>query len=368
MNLRAEKTFYLIGFVLLVVAPWLVSPYNLSLLGRFLAYAILALGLVLVWGEAGILSLGQGLFFGLGGYVLAMYLKLVNLAPGDLPDFMQWSGVSHLPAWWAIFRNPVIATLGVAAVPAAVAAAFAWLVFHRRVGTVYFALITQAMVLAFVTLLSSEQGYTGGFNGLTDFHTLYGLSLDSQSVQNGLYWATVGVLAASFLGLKWLTGSHFGKLLRALSDSENRVRFLGYDSMPYKTIAFTIGAALAGIGGAFFTLQAGGISPAGIGVVSSIEMVVWVAVGGRRSLAGAIVGTLVVNFAQEMVSNAFPNVWPFAIGLMFILVVTLLPDGLGGLFRPGSVTALRARLRGLSGAAGLIPLPEDPGRDMRGVK
>ncbi len=368
MRLSAERPFYVFALVLLVLAPWLVSPYNLSLLGRFLAYAILALGLVLVWGEAGILSLGQGLFFGLGGYALAMYLKLANLAPGDLPDFMQWSGVSHLPAWWAIFHNPVIATLGVAVVPAVVAGGFAWLVFHRRVGTVYFALITQAMVLAFVTLLISEQGYTGGFNGLTDFHTLYGFSLDSQAVQNGLYWATVAVLVVSFLGLKWLTGSHFGKLLRALSDSENRVRFLGYDSMPYKTIAFTIGAALAGVAGALFTLQAGVISPAGIGVVPSIEMVVWVAVGGRRSLAGAVIGTLLVNFAQDFISNAFPDVWPFVIGLMFILVVTLLPDGLGGLFHPGALATLRTRVLGLRDVADLFPVADGSRRDVGGVE
>lgn len=343
-----------LGFAALVAlgaaAPFLIAPYELSLLGRFLALAILALGLVLTWGEGGVLSLGQGVFFGLGGYALAMNLKLVDLQPGDIPDFMQWSGLDHLPWWWAPFASAPFAVIAVVAVPTTFGALFAWLVFRRRVGGVYFALITQALALAFATLLISQQAYTGGFNGLTDFHTLFGADLGSQAVQDRLYWVTLALLVAAFLGLRWLLGTRFGKLLRATRDGQNRVRFLGYDPAPYKIVAFAIGAGLAGISGALFTLHAGVISPALVGVVPSIEMVVWVAVGGRASLAGAIAGTLIVNFAKDSISSALPDLWLYGLGLMFILVVTLLPDGVGGLARQVSARLSARRGPGPAGA------------------
>ncbi|MGH9354413.1 MAG: urea ABC transporter permease subunit UrtC [Terriglobia bacterium] len=323
--------YLLAGAVVLGLAPSFLSSYNLSLLGRFLAMAILALGLALVWGWGGILSLGQGVFFGLGGYVLAMHLKLAGLKPGDLPDFMTWSGLDHLPRWWSVFHSSSLTILAVVAVPMLAAAGLAWLVFHRRVGGVYFAIITQALALAFATLLTSQQAYTGGFNGLTDFSTLFGFSLASPGVQRGLYWVTVGVLGLTFLLLWWLLSTNFGKLLLAIRDGENRVRFLGYNPVPYKVAAFAVGGALAGIAGALFTLHAGVISPAMVGVVPSIEMVVWVAVGGRESLIGAVVGTLLVNFGKDWISSSMPNAWLFVMGLLFVLVVTVLPRGLSGL-------------------------------------
>ncbi len=321
-----------------VAAPWIISTYELSLLGRFLALSILAMGIMLTWGEAGILSLGQGVFFGLGGYALAMHLKMegLNLANGDMPDFMQWSGVSALPQLWLPFQYWGFSLACVVLVPGLFAAGFSWLMFRRRVGGVYFALITQALALAFSTLLISQQGYTGGFNGLTNFSTLFGDDITTDGAARVIYWVTVGFVVASFFFLRWLLGSRYGVLLRATRDGENRVRFLGHDPVPYKVIAFGIAGALAGIGGALFTLHAGVVSPALVGVVPSIEMVVWVAVGGRNVLWGAIAGTLLVNFAKDQVSSALPSLWLYGLGALFILAVSFLPNGIAGLFRPGS--------------------------------
>jgi len=317
----------------LLLAPIYIGPYNLSLLGRFLSMGILAMGIALVWGNAGILPLGHGLFFGLGAYALAMHLKLAALSPGELPDFMQWNGLDTLPWLWVPFKNGAVALAAAAIIPTAFAAALAWLLFHRRVGGVYFAIITQALALAATTFIISQQPYTGGFNGLTDFSDAFGFVLAEQKTQTGLYFVTVVVLALAFLATRWLLQTQFGKLLRAIRDGENRVRFLGYNPVPYKVAAFAFSALLAAIAGVLFTLNIGVISPAMIGVVPSIEMVIWVAVGGRDSLAGAILGTLIVNFAKDKVSSAFPELWLYMMGALFVLVVTVLPDGLGGLLR-----------------------------------
>lgn len=336
---------FLVG--LAILAPWLISSYELNLLARFLALAILAIGLVLVWGEGGILSLGQGVFFGLGGYSLALHLKLVMLGPDEIPDFMQWSGLESLPWWWVPFQNPIFSLVGIILVPGIFAAAFSWLVFRRRVGGVYFALITQALALAFSTLLVSQQAYTGGFNGLTDFSTLFGYDLSSDGMIFALYWITLALVVIAFLGVRFLMISRFGKLLRATRDGENRVRFLGYNPAPYKVVAFTVGAVLAGISGALFTLHSGVISPALVGVVPSIEMVIWVAVGGRNSLWGAVAGALLINFARDEISSAFPNIWLYGLGLMFVLVVTFLPNGVAGFFAADQGSAMDRTLKAL---------------------
>ena len=337
MNLLAKDRRYRIAIGAIVIgiavaAPWFVGAYTLTLLARFLALSILALGITLIWGQGGVLSLGQGVFFGLGGYALALHLKLAGLRPGALPDFMTWSGVSALPGFWEPFRSPIVAVLGVFLIPGLFAAAFSWLVFRRRVGGVYFALITQALALAFSTLLISQQAYTGGFNGLTDFSVLFGINITSNAFGAKLYYGTLGCTLLAYFGLRRLLASRFGTVLRATRDGENRVRFLGYDPTPYKVFAFTVAAALAGISGALFTLAAGVISPALTGVVPSIEMVLWTAVGGRASLWGAIAGALLVNFAKDQISSALPSLWLYALGLLFILVVSFLPNGIAGLF------------------------------------
>jgi urea transport system permease protein len=340
-----------IALVLAIAAPWLLSPYDLNLLARFLALSLTAMGLVLLWGEGGVLSLGQGVFFGLGGYALAMHLKLAGLGEGEMPDFMQWSGVTALPWWWAIFKSPVVAVIMVVVVPVVVAALFSWAIFIRRIGGVYFALITQALALAFATLLISQQGKTGGFNGLTDYRTLFGFNLNLPSTSMMLYFLTLLFVVGAFYGLRWLLSGRYGKLLRASRDGANRLRFLGYDPAPYKVVAFTVAALLTSISGALFTLHAGVISPALVGVVPSIEMVIWVAIGGRDSLAGALAGTLLVNFAKDKVSTALPELWLYALGLLFIIAVTVLPKGLAGLcgpdhpFRPAKFGDMFARWR-----------------------
>lgn len=321
-------------------APFFMGGYDLNLVARFLAMGILALGIVLIWGEAGILSLGHGVYFGLGGYALAMHLKLAALGPGELPDFMVWSGLKTLPWWWAPFESPVFAIAGVILVPAIVAALFSWMVFHCRVGGTYFALITQALALAFATLLISQQGMTGGFNGLTEFPSLLGVDLNTQSATRGLYWITLAALLGAGLLLTFLRRSRFGTMLRAVRDGENRMRFLGYDPTPYKVAAFTLSAVLAGLAGALFTLHAGVVSPALVGVVPSIEMIIWVAIGGRHSLVGAVVAALLVNLARDRISSALPELWLYALGAMFILVVTLMPQGLAGLFKAKRKEAL----------------------------
>ena len=331
-------SFDLLLLAALVLAPLYLSGYHLSLLGRFLAMAILSLGLCLVWGWGGILSLGQGVFWGLGAYVLAMHLKLVGLAPGEMADFMMWSGLDHIPGWWTIFRHPAAAFAGVIVVPTAAAASLAWLVFNRRVSGVYVALITQALALAFSTILISEQAYTGGFNGLTDFSTLLGRYIVDPGFQRAIYWVTLLALVVAFLFCRWISHTNFGKILLAIRDGESRTRFLGYNPATYKTVAFTIGAAFAGISGALYILHVGVISPAMVGVVPSIEMVVAVAVGGRSSFIGVIVGTLLVNFGKDWISSAMPEMWQFGMGLLFILVVTVLPQGLAGILE------LRARI------------------------
>lgn len=333
-TLPFKPVFGGLALILALAAPWLLSGYDLNLLARFLALALTAMGLVLLWGEGGVLSLGQGVFFGIGGYAIAMHLKLADLGAGELPDFMVWSGITALPWWWAVFRSPVVAILGVLIVAPAIAALFAWLIFRRRIGGVYFALITQALALAFATLLVSQQGKTGGFNGLTDYHTLFGFNLNLPSTATGLYFVTLALVVAAFFGLRWLLASRFGKLLRASRDGANRLRFLGYDPAPYKVIAFTVAALLTSISGALFTLHAGVVSPALVGVVPSIEMVIWVAIGGRDSVAGALAGALLVNFAKDKVSTALPELWLYALGGLFIIAVTVLPKGLAGLFGP----------------------------------
>jgi urea transport system permease protein len=324
-----------LGLVLLLIiaacAPLYLPAYELSLLGRFLAMAILALGISLIWGTGGILSLGQGVFFALGGYAIAMHLKLASADPGALPDFMQWSGATSLPWWWAPFAHPAFAIAAVFVLPAIAAAALAYLVFRRRIAGSYFAIITQALALAATTLIISQQQFTGGFNGLTGFTSAFGFVLGDPHTQYGLYWITLAVLTIAFVGVRALQNSAFGKVLLAIRDGENRVRFLGYDSLPFKVIAFSVAGVLAGVSGALVTLDLGVISPAMFGVVPSIEMVIWVAVGGRNSLLGAIIGTLAVNFGKDIISSAFPELWLYVVGAVFVLVVTIAPQGIVGL-------------------------------------
>jgi urea transport system permease protein len=335
--------FALAGVLLLIVAPLLLSDFRLSLMGRFLAFSMVALSLGLIWGYGGMLCLGQGLFFALGAYAMGMYLKLE--ASGDnIPDFMLWSGVRELPWFWVPFSSPLFAMLAAVTIPMALATLVGFLIFRSRVQGVYFAIITQALTLIFAILFVGQQAYTGGTNGITNLSTIFGLPLSAQSTQLTLYIITVLSLGGVYLLSQWFIRSRFGRLLVAMRDDENRVRFLGYNPAILKTMVFAVSAGIAGFAGALFVPQVGIISPSMMGVVFSLEIVVWVAVGGRGYLAGAILGALLVNWARSGLSESFPDFWSYFQGALFIGAVLLFPTGLVGFFKE-QVPALWARMR-----------------------
>ncbi|MDE2778241.1 MAG: urea ABC transporter permease subunit UrtC [Chloroflexota bacterium] len=316
----------------LMAAPLLLSDFRVALLGKFLTFAILAVSLNLIWGYAGMLSLGHGVFFGLGGYAMAMFLKLES-AGGKLPDFMFWSGLTELPFFWAPFQYAWFAIPMTFVVPAALAGGLGYLVFRSRITGVYFALITQALALIVSILFIGQQPYTGGTNGITNYTTIFGYAINSPTTQTVLYYATLATLALTYLLCAWLIASRFGRLLVAMRDDENRVRFSGYNPAALKTIVFALSAGIAGVAGALFTPQVGIISPTMMGIVPSIEIAIWVAVGGRGVLLGAIVGAILVNGAKSGLSESFPAIWQYFLGLLFIGAVLVFPSGIMGLLR-----------------------------------
>lgn len=329
--------------VALVVAPLYLDTFRLNLLGKFLTYAILALGLDLVWGYTGMLSLGHGVFFGLGAYAAAMYLKLE--ASDGLPDFMGWSGLRELPAFWIPFANPLFAFAMAIVVPTAAATAIGFLVGRSRITGVYFSLLTQALALIASILLIGQQPFTGGTNGITNFDQALGFSLRAPETQLGLYVVTVLVLAIVYGASLGLVRSRFGRMLVAIRDDEQRVRFCGFDPVLAKVLVLGVSGAIAGLAGALFVLQVGIISPTALGIVPSVEMVIWVAVGGRGTLLGAALGAIVVNAAKSGLSESFPDVWQLFLGALLVGVVLLFPSGL-----MGAVQSMRVRIPRLSGA------------------
>lgn len=329
---KEKLIFGAAAILLLVVAPLTLSDFRLNLLGKFLAYAIVALGIDLIWGYTGILSLGHGVYFGLGAYSMAMYLKL-EASHGKLTDFMSWSGLTELPFFWKPFAHAWFAMGMVIILPVTLALIIGFLTFRNRIRGVYFSILSQALAIIFVTLFIGQQPYTGGTNGLTDYKTIFGISLASSTTQFYLYIITALILGIVYLFCRWLTRARFGRVLMAIRDGENRVRFTGYDPAVYKLVAYAISAALAGTAGALFVMQVGIISPAMMGIVPSIEMAIWVAVGGRGTLAGAVIGTLVVNAAKSSFSETFPDAWLYFIGFLFVGVVLLFPDGIVGVIK-----------------------------------
>ena len=320
---------------LLLVAPLVVSDFRLGLLGKFLTFAILALALNLIWGYAGMLSLGHGVFFGLGGYAMGMFMKL-EASGGKLPDFMFWSGLEHLPVFLAPFKYAWFALPMVFILPAALAGGIGYLVFRSRITGVYFALITQALALIVSILFVGQQPYTGGTNGITNFSTIFGFQVFSPNTQLALYFITVGTLVTIFLVLRLVLESRFGRVLVAMRDDENRVRFIGYNPTVLKTLVFAVSGGIAGVAGALFVPQVGIISPSSMGILQSIEVAVWVAVGGRGTLAGPVIGAILVNAAKSGLSESFPNIWQFFLGGLFIGAVLLFPAGIMGFIRGSS--------------------------------
>ena len=358
--------FLACGVVLVVAVPALnfwVPPdspaalpdYLVPLLGKYLCYALLALSLDLIWGYAGILSLGHGAFFALGGYCMGMYLMRQIGTRGVygnplLPDFMVFLNWKELPWFWWGFDHFAYAAAMVVLVPGLLALVFGWLAFRSRVTGVYLSIITQAMTYALMlAFFRNDMGF-GGNNGMTDYKDILGWDIHQASTRLGLYIASVSALGLGFLVCRYITASKLGRVLLALRDAESRVRFLGYSVTNAKLFLFTLSAVLAGIAGALYVPQVGIINPSEFSPGNSIEIAIWVSVGGRGTLVGAIVGAVLVNSAKTWLTGAAPETWLFVLGALFILTTLVFPRGIVGLLRPSS--RIRAR------AAAVVPAGE----------
>ena len=313
-----------------------VSSFVIGLVGKYLCYAILALAVDLVWGYAGILTLGHAAFFALGGYAMGMYLMREIGARGVyanpiLPDFMVFLGWKNLPWYWFGFDHFGIAVIAAMVVPAALAGVFGWLAFRSRVSGVYLSIITQALTYALMLAFFRNNMGFGGNNGMTDFKDILGYPIGADKTSVGLMLVSACVLAGAYLLARALVRSRYGKVLVAVRDAESRTRFLGYRPEHYKLVVWIISAALAGIGGALYVPQVGIINPSEFAPANSIEAVIWVAVGGRGTLSGAILGAVLVNLGKTWLTGALPEIWLFALGGLFIVVTLFLPRGLIGL-------------------------------------
>ncbi len=346
--------------ILAVILPSIIPAFRLRLIGRFLSLAIVALGIDLIWGYTGLLSLGHGIFFALGGYALAMNLKLQTTG-GELPDFFTLYGVKELPWVWQPFNSFPFTIIALIIIPGIVAGLIGYLVFRNRIKGVYFSILTQAALLVFFNFFNGQQEIINGTNGLkTDTEKIFDIVVSSPGVQRTFYIITVICLVLIYLLCRWLTSGRFGRILKAIRDDETRVRFSGYDPTGYKVLVFAISGAIAGIAGALYTVQTGIITPSIMKVAFSIEMVIWVAVGGRGTLIGAIIGTLLVRLAQTFLSESFPEIWLFFQGALFLIVVTVLPDGIIGWWTNYGWFKLRS-LFGQNQVVTYPSLEQDPG-------
>jgi urea transport system permease protein len=320
-----------LALVLLVWAPGAMTPFRLGNLGKYCAWAIAAIGIGLAWGRGGMLVMGQGVFFGLGGYAMAMHMKLEAAGPGQVPDFMVLYGDATMPSWWEPFRSGPFTLFAIIALPAFVSFILGYGILKRRVKGAYFAILTQALAVAFATLLVATIKQTGGFNGLNTFSTFFGRNLYDPQVKEDLYLITAGLMIGCLVVVWQLYRSRYGELLIATRDAEERVRFLGYDPANIKLAAFVIAAVMASIGGAVFVPIAGIISPSNVDAPASILLLAGVALGGRASLLGPALGAIAVGFGQSSLSEQFPTQWTYFQGALFVLVIALLPGGLSSL-------------------------------------
>lgn len=315
-----------------------VSTYTMSLLGKYLTYALLALSVDLAWGYLGILSLGHGAFFALGGYSIGMYLMRQIGTRGEyghpvLPDFMVFLNWSELPWFWHGFQYFIFAAIIAVFIPVLLSTFFGWLAFKSRVTGVYFSIITQALTYSLMlAFFRNEMGF-GGNNGLTDFKDIIGFSLQADFTRAALFSISAAFLCLGYIVCRFIVQSKLGRVCMAIRDSEDRTRFLGYNVESIKLWIFAFSAALAGIAGALYVPQVGIINPSEFSPLNSIEIVVWVAVGGRATLYGAVAGALVVNYAKSFLTGAMPEAWLFALGALFIIVTIFLPKGIVGLLR-----------------------------------
>ena len=360
--------FLAVGAVLIIGVPLLnalpaagsalsLPDYLVPLLGKYACYALLALSLDLVWGYAGILSLGHGAFFALGGYAMGMHLMREIGTRGVyrdpvLPDFMVFLNWKQLPWYWHGFGHFPFAMAMVVLVPGVLAFVFGWFAFRSRVTGVYLSIITQALTYAlWLAFFRNDMGF-GGNNGLTDFKDLLGFDLHAAATRRGLYVASVLALGLGYLACRFIVASKLGRLLLAVRDAESRVRFLGYSVDHAKLFVFTVSAVLAGIACALYVPQVGIINPSEFSTANSIEIAIWVAVGGRGTLLGAIIGALVINFAKTWLTGSMPEAWLFVLGAIFVLVTLAFPKGILG---------LGEHLRGFRRGAPAAPVPGKEG-------
>ncbi len=314
-----------------------ISTFTVTILGKYLAFALLALALDLVWGYLGVLSLGHGAFFALGGYAWAMYLMRQIGERGvygnpEMPDFMVFMNLKELPWFWLGFDNPLFAFLMVMFVPALLAFIFGWLAFKSRVTGVYLSIITQALTYALMlAFFRNDMGF-GGNNGLTDFKDILGFDLSADTTRVSLLIITFIALTLGYLLCRFIINSRLGRVVISIRDAESRVRFLGYKVEQYKLFIFVVSAILAAIAGALYVPQVGIINPGVFSPLFSIELVIWVAIGGRGTLYGAIIGAIVVSFASTYFTSALPEVWLYALGALFVVVTLYLPKGVVGIF------------------------------------
>ena len=321
----------LLALVLLVWAPGSLSAFRLGNLGKYCTWAIAGVGIGLAWGRGGMLVMGQGVFFGLGAYAMAMHLKLEAAGEGNVPDFMVLYGDGTMPGWWEPFRSGAFTLFAIVALPAVVSFLLGYAILKRRVKGAYFAILTQALTVAFATLLIATIKQTGGFNGLNTFSTFFGENLYDPDVKKKLYMITAGLLILFLVVIWQLYRSRYGELLVATRDAEERIRFLGYDPANIKLVAFVVAAVMASVGGAMFAPIAGIISPSNIDATASIMLVAGVALGGRSSLLGPALGAIAVGYGQSSLSEQFPTQWTYFQGALFIVVMLLLPGGITSL-------------------------------------
>ena len=344
---RRLVPWILLAFAFFVL-PAILSQFRLNLFGRYFSLAIVALGIDLIWGYTGLLSLGQGIFFALGGYAIAMHLLLVTnndftTGANGLPKFFENYGVDNLPFFWQPFWSFPVTLIAIWIIPALIAGLVGYLIFRNRIKGVYFSIITQATLMVFYHFFNGQQKLVNGTNGLkTSTTELFGMIVGSDDAQIVFYRITLVLLPLAYLLCKFLTSGRFGDALIGIRDDEARVRFTGFNPVPFKVIVFLVAGGLAGISGALYTVQSGIVSPQYMAISMSIEMVIWVAVGGRGTLLGPIIGAVLVNYLRSLVSEALPEAWLFVQGGLFIFVVVLMPDGIYGWFTKGGLTSMLA--------------------------
>ncbi|WP_084529788.1 urea ABC transporter permease subunit UrtC [Nocardia crassostreae] len=365
-SLKVWSGFALAAVVLFGLAPALLSDFRLSLLAKFLCFAIVAVGIGLAWGRGGMLTLGQGVFFGIGAYIMAMHMQMADAARAgeDVPEFMMISGIDELPSYWQPFESPLVAILGILVLPAAVAAVLGFGVFKRRVKGAYFAILSQALAAALAILLTGQQSI-GGFTGLSDFRSFFGFRLNDPVNRQMLFFISAGTLLVVVAIARQLMNSRYGELLVAVRDQEERVRFLGYDPANIKIVAYVVAAFFAGIAGALFTPIVGIISPADIGVVPSIAFLIGVAIGGRTTLLGPVLGAIGVAWARTSFSENFPSAWTYLQGALFIVVVGFIPAGIAG-FGPLAKRLLE-KLRPAKAAESTAGQAQSPAADAEAI-